>query len=223
MGQRFHSMTRRHASRGDGAPRRRQDPETTTQQLLEAASQEFIERGYEAARVGDIARRVGVTAGAVYARWPHKSDVLVAALEYTLEKTLPEQELKNLGDADAGSFEQLALLGTNLLAFNPHKDVVTQVFGSARNNEAIRECLLEHLDEDAGQLSRIVDQMKEDGFVDPDYSTTAIAFLCQALGIGAHLLITAKLPERRVPSEDEWNSLLAALIGAVEPDNQPDA
>ena len=121
------------------APERRsQDPETTTRLLLEAAAAEFIERGYEAARVNDIARRVGVTAGAVYGRWPHKPDVLVAALEHTLEKILPEHELGNLGGADAGSFDKLALLGTNLLAFNPHKDVVTQVFGSARNNEAIR-------------------------------------------------------------------------------------
>ena len=209
-------------SHGDAAARRRQDPETTTQLLLEAAAEEFIERGYEAARVNDIARRVGVTAGAVYGRWPHKTDVLVAALEHTLEKILPEHELSNLGVADAGSFDQLALLGANLLASNPHKDVVTQVFGSARNNEAIRECLLEHLDEDADQLSRIVDQMKHDGFVDGGYSTTAIAFFCQALGIGAHLLVTARLPKRRIPSEDEWNTLLAALIGAVEPDTQPD-
>ena len=215
---------RRHThSRGDDAARRERDPAATTEQLLEAASREFIERGYEAARVNEIARRVGVTAGAVYGRWPHKTDVLVAAVEYTLEKTLPEHELGNLGGADAGSFDKLALLGTNLLAFNPYKDVVTQVFGSARNNEAIRECLLEHLDEDADQLSRIVDQMKHDGFVDPGYSTTAIAFLCQALGIGAHLLITAKLPKRRIPSEDEWTTLLAALIGAVEPDTPPNA
>ena len=167
-------------SRGDHPERRRQDPETTTQRLLEAASREFIERGFEAARVNDIARSVGVTAGAVYGRWPHKTDVLVAALEYTLEKTLPEQELGNLGGTDAGSFDQLALLGTNLLAFNPYEDVVTQVFGSARNNEAIRECLLEHLDEDADQLSRIVDQMKADGFVDGAYSTAAIAFVSSA-------------------------------------------
>ena len=209
-------------SRGDAAARRTQDPETTTQLLLEAAAEEFIVRGYEAARVNDIARRVGVTAGAVYGRWPHKTDVLVAALEYTLEKILPEHELSNLGGADAGSLDQLALLGTNLLASNPHKDVVTQVFGSARNNEAIRECLLEHLDEDADQLSRIVDQMKHDGFVDAGYSTTAIAFLCQALGIGAHLLVTARLPKRRIPSEDDWNTLLAAFIGSVGPDAQPD-
>ena len=211
----------RHTPAHHAAARRERDPAATTEQLLEAAAEEFIERGFEAARVNEIARRVGVTAGAVYGRWPHKTDVLVAALEYTLEKTLPEQELGNLGGTDAGSLDKLALLGTNLLAFNPHKDVVTQVFGSARNNEAIRECLLDHLDEGGDQLSRIVDQMKEDGFVDPDYSTAAIAFLYQALGIGAHLLITAKLPKRRIPSEDEWTTLLAALIGAVEPDTQP--
>lgn len=107
--------------------------------------------------------------------------------------------MDNLGGVEAGSSEKLGLLGTNLLAFDEHRDVTTQVFGSARNNEAIRRCLLEFLDEEVQQLGRIVNQMKGDGFIDPAHSTTAIAFICQALGIGSHLLITAGLAERHVP------------------------
>ena len=213
-------------SRGDasvdgGAPSRSRDADETTARLLEAAAQEFIEHGYEATRVNDIARRVGLTSGAVYARWPHKPDVLVAALNHIFQKILPEQELENLGGAGRRSPDKLALLGTNLLAFDEHKDVMTQVFGSARNNEAIRECLLEYLNEEAGQLSRLVEQMRDDGFIGPDYSAASIAFLGQALGIGTHLLITVKLDECHIPTEHDWITLLATLINSVAPKAAP--
>ena len=46
-------------------PRRRSGTDQTTERLLEAASREFMERGYEAARVSSIARRAGLTPGAV--------------------------------------------------------------------------------------------------------------------------------------------------------------
>ena len=198
---------------------RRRNPDETTARLLEAAAREFIERGYEATRVSDIARGAGVTTGAVYARWPHKADVIVAALEHIFAKILPERELDNLGVGDAGSLQKLALLGANLLTFDEHRDVTTQVFGSARNNEAIRQCLLDFLDSEVQQLGRIVSQMKDDGFIDPAHSTTAVAFICQALGIGSHLLITSGLAERHVPSEDEWSGVLLALISGMGPRN----
>lgn len=195
----------------------RQNRVATTERLLEAAASEFIDRGYEAARVNDIARRAGVTAGAVYGRWPHKSDVLVAALNHIFEKILPEQELESCGAAEASSIDKLALLGASLLAYDQHRDVVTQVFGSARNSEAIQECLREYLDEEVHQLSRLIEQMKDDGFIDPVHSTAAITFFCQALGIGTHQLLTARRDKRHVPPQDEWNALLASLIGALSP------
>lgn len=45
----------------------------TTRRLLDAAAQAFVEHGYERAAVSDIARRAGVTTGAVYPRWPRKT------------------------------------------------------------------------------------------------------------------------------------------------------
>lgn len=39
----------------------RNERDETTRRLLELAAEEFIERGYELARVNDIARRAGLT------------------------------------------------------------------------------------------------------------------------------------------------------------------
>ena len=42
--------------------------ERATEQLLDAATAVFGERGFEAATVSEVARRCGMTSGAVYAR-----------------------------------------------------------------------------------------------------------------------------------------------------------
>ena len=48
--------------------------------LLAAAAAEFAARGYAGARVAEIARRAGVTTGAIYSRYRGKTDLLAAAL-----------------------------------------------------------------------------------------------------------------------------------------------
>lgn len=47
-------------------------------QILEAAFEEFAERGYAAARVEDIARRIGVTKGTIYVYFPSKEELFKA-------------------------------------------------------------------------------------------------------------------------------------------------
>lgn len=212
-----------HASGRTRAEGRKSKADRLTKLLLQAAAEEFIARGYEAARVTDIARRVGVTAGAVYARWPHKTDVIVAALDYMFEQILPDQELESLGDADASPPTMLAVLGTNLLRSDPNRDIMVQVFGSARNNEAIRACLVAHLNKEADQLTRHVERAKDAGLCDPDISTAAVSLLCQSIGLGSHLLLSAGLDERHVPTTVEWESLLWTLISAAIPAESSEA
>jgi AcrR family transcriptional regulator len=48
--------------------------------LIDAAVEEFAEKGYEATKVSDIAERAGVTTGALYAHFEGKLDLLMATL-----------------------------------------------------------------------------------------------------------------------------------------------
>ncbi len=54
--------------------------DSTRQRLLEAATEVFLEKGYEGTRVAEVARRAGVTTGAIYGNFDNKSDMLTAAL-----------------------------------------------------------------------------------------------------------------------------------------------
>src|SRR2546423_15544582 len=60
-------------------------PETTVdltrERLIEAAAAVFAEKGYDRAGVQEIARRAGLTTGAIYGRFTGKADLLQAAIE----------------------------------------------------------------------------------------------------------------------------------------------
>ena len=78
---------------------------------------------------------------------------MVAALNHIFQKILPAGEIEALGVSEKEPLDIMAVLGENLLVFDENKDVMVQVFGSARNNEAIRACLQTYVDDEADQLS----------------------------------------------------------------------
>ncbi len=176
-----------------------------------------MEHGFDAARVSAIARRAGLTSGAVYARWPTKSDVMAAALDYIFQTILPASRIKESGVDGMRPPDVMETLGTRLLEADESRDVLVQVFGSARNNEKIRECLLEFLNQDLQQIAAIVEEGKQAGFVDPELSTAAMALMCRATALGVQLLVSAGLDDRHLPTHDEWNRLISTLIGATAP------
>ena len=52
----------------------------TRKQLIDAAAQVFAERGYEGATIADIARRAGLSTGAIYAHYRSKAELLAEAI-----------------------------------------------------------------------------------------------------------------------------------------------
>ena len=176
-----------------GEPRRQRGSEETVRRVIEAAAAEFVERGYDNAVISNIARRAGVTTGAIYPRWAHKSDLMDAAVDHLLEQLLPAQRVRNMGIAELPTPDIMAAWGANLLSADAVQDVLVQVFGSARNNAVLQERLQRFLDEQADQLSRRVEASKQEGFCDPELDTVALTMLFQALGIGIHLILSGGL------------------------------
>src|SRR5947208_216480 len=57
------------------------EPLTIRERLLDAAADVFAEQGYDRARVQDIARRAGLSTGAIYGNFRDKADLLADAIE----------------------------------------------------------------------------------------------------------------------------------------------
>jgi AcrR family transcriptional regulator len=49
--------------------------------LVAAAAEVFAEKGYDGAGVAEIAKRAGLTTGAIYGRFTGKAELLLAAIE----------------------------------------------------------------------------------------------------------------------------------------------
>ena len=64
---------------------RRGRPGHSLESLLDAAVEVFIERGYDAASMDDVAARLGVTKSAIYHHVPSKVDLLRLALDRALD------------------------------------------------------------------------------------------------------------------------------------------
>ena len=200
----------------DGSPRRRKSDETT-ERLLDAAAEVFIEKGYDKAVVSDIARRAGVTTGAIFSRWPTKSDVMGAAADHIFTQILPEQRLKDLGIEDLPAFEIFSAWATRLLSRDDAHEVLVQAFGSARNNEAVGESLQRFLGEQADQLQRLLERGTKEGQFDPDLCPVAQSLLIQAVGVGTHLLLSVGREDRHIPSQQNWSELLDRMLRATQP------
>ena len=195
-------------------------PSATTRRLLDAAAAEFLERGYDGSVISNIARRAGLSTGAIFSRWPTKNDLMVAAVDHILEKIGPSQRLADLGiSVDSPPAEILVTWGTDLLTADFVQSAFKHLFGSAHAYPSIQQRLQEFLDEQADQLAALVEQTKADGLCDPELSTTALALMIQAIGVGTDLLISAGRSERLIPSEQEWADVIVRMFAAVATDN----
>jgi AcrR family transcriptional regulator len=74
----------------------------TRAKVLEAARALFNERGYEASTIRDIARRAGMSTGAVFANFEDKSDLFEAILMEDFERVAERMRPASEGDAPIG-------------------------------------------------------------------------------------------------------------------------
>lgn len=89
------------------SPRWHRRADERPQELLDAALEVFVERGFAAARLDEVARRAGVSKGTVYLYFSSKEDLLKALVESAI---VPELEhVEALARAHAGSSRALLI------------------------------------------------------------------------------------------------------------------
>jgi TetR/AcrR family transcriptional regulator, mexJK operon transcriptional repressor len=86
-----------------GRPTRAQ-AEARQDELLEAALDHFLDKGYETATIEAIAAHVGMTKRTVYARYPEKAALFHAAVHRAIERHSISDE--RIAETDCGDLEQ---------------------------------------------------------------------------------------------------------------------
>ena len=191
-----------------------------TKQLLDASVTVFGQNGFESSRVADIARRCGVTTGAIYARWPNKRELFVAAVEHVMG----HMTAGALEDARTTSPEECTALDALVSSLvSPDRDLarslVLEAYVIARRDPLVRECVLGSLIAEVESLASFAADGKADGVVDESLSNDAVALCCQALSMGLQLVSTVLRDGHHLPTDDDWITLVARLMAAVGPPN----
>ncbi len=184
--------------------------------LLAAAAEVFAERGYDRAGVAEIARRAGVTTGAIYSRYAGKAELLLAAVE---SHTTDELDALFADHRFQGRAEDvLAIAGSHLVDRSsdpeaPHGGaLLTEAFIAARRDPDVAAVLRGDVLERQQKLREIIEAAKTSGGISPDLDTEALVTFCHALGFGFLLLDAAEVP---MPASVPWEQLIAHLLAAL--------
>ena len=196
--------------------------------LLQAAIAEIAERGYEHARLVDIAARADMTVGAIYNWFDNKSVLFKAALQYALDL----QHQKNSDYLATDKVQSSTGFQANhwlilIAALVPRHGndagpteaqlILLESLRSAWRDEDSKKDLQAQVISLLTQYETIITQAMDDGLIDKGLDPVLIARLLMSFPIGLTSLSLAGAPDIEPKS---YIPLLTRLNEALLPKNQ---
>ena len=180
-----------------------------TERLLRAAAEVFASQGYEKARVAEIARRAGVTTGAIYSRYSGKAELLLDAVDHHVPGELVAL-LSGAGSRDS-AVDVLSQLGSHLVdELDESAGLFLEAVVAARRDPELADRLRHKV--------KLVDEAIADGLFDPELDRLAIVRVAHAIGFGMVLTRSMGLD---LPSPDDWTAVIDRIIAAAGTTDHP--
>ncbi len=198
-------------------PRRmRADARRNRERLLTEARAAFAEHGADFS-LEEIARRAGVTTGAIYSRYRGKAELLAEAIEWATDD---EFDRLFTDHRFAGRMEDiLRIAGRHLIVHDDCGDgpgagggLLLESFAAARHEPEVARLLRTHLLERYRRLATVVESAKAEGGIDPDLDTTALVTFCYAVGLG---FLLVEVVDLELPEREAWEALIERLVDAT--------
>ena len=185
---------------------------TARERLIEAAAEVIAEEGYERAGTQEIARRAGLTNGAIYANFRDKSELLSEAVAVYLSRIFGKQE--DARRAGASAAQVLQGLGGRLALNTPERDrrLLTEALTAARLDADVGLRVRELVGQFEAFEAALIAEARADGDLAGDVDPATMARFSTALALGYHLLHCAGVAD---PAREHWASLLTRMVGSV--------
>lgn len=187
-----------------------QEKPDTAGLLLDAAAAEIAESGYAGAGVQSIARRTGLTTGAIYANFRGKGELVAEAIERALRaQDLPLEQLSGMSGAELWEF--LLEQAGNAVApeLTSLRATVLEAHAAARHEAQIRDRIAQIQAERLEGITHFLGAMREEGRLREDVDPRAVAVLLFASTLGLGMLDAAGIA---LPPEDDWKQLIAVVM-----------
>jgi AcrR family transcriptional regulator len=188
---------------------------TIRDRLLDAAAAVFAERGYDGTRVGDVAKRAGLSTGAIYSQFQNKSDLLMSAL---VERATARYD-DTVAHLRTLPYEE-SLLGTARAFLESTEPLLLDALAAAQRDEQLAEQLRADFRNQERESAAFVASAQLAGNAPMDLSPAALARLSTVLRLGAHVL--ARLRFDPIDADD-FAALSARLVSVLVEQQNGDA
>ena len=184
--------------------------ETARSQIIEAALEVFSSKGYFRSTMDDIAKRLGVSKGALYLYFKSKEDLLREIQASSREK-VREQLREAFEDQDpvkgAGVFFDNVFQG-----LAPSLNGVFDTFSLAVHDEKLGRILREDHEKDVRIIEEFLDEQTRKGTISPKIEKHLLAQLF--IGISFVVLVDLALGYEKSTVRKKWVESITAILGA---------
>lgn len=176
--------------------------------IVAKASALFMEKGFSATTMEDIAGQLGVTKAAIYQYYPSKVELFASVAEFQ------RQELAGLLErsfAGREMMEGVSVLFDSLLDYiRRSREMYTDVMVIAVQNEPLRAILREDRYGDLAVIERFIGEQQQKGLIHSSVNSRILAVACDALinGLMFDIMIGMDPKEAKVVWLDAVDDLL---------------
>ncbi|MFC5186697.1 TetR/AcrR family transcriptional regulator [Actinomadura harenae] len=189
--------------------------EEARERLLAAAAEVFVERGYAGTATGEIARRAGLSTGAIYSRYASKAELLADAIK----AHMPAELARLISDGALGVPvpDVVQHLGEEL----PHRPrqvsaMLVEGAAAARRDPRVAEIFSAELTAHLETVEGLVVAAQEEGSVDSSLPSGALSRFLLSVALGT--LFTNMMDLAPVDDAD-WATVINRFITAASPND----
>jgi AcrR family transcriptional regulator len=196
----------------ESAASRELDSDSTRGRLIAGAIEVFRERGYEGAKVSDIANRCGLTTGAIYSTFGSKDALLSHAAWVASGKAIDEPLYDAMG-APEPALDRIRLVMGDIL-HAPNRELHVESMLATRRSQTFADLVVPQGQARAQRLVRLLTEAQENGEIRADLDVDALALFLLSILSGVALLAIGRTIEC---GEQEWKNVIDAVLISLEP------
>jgi AcrR family transcriptional regulator len=188
---------------------------STRQRLLEVAFELLLEQGYRDTTVQAVARRAGLTIGAIYANFTNKHHLLAEAALGALDR-VTAAELLETAEITSDALGDLLALQMSTPPTAQHR-LLTEITGASMREMKEDSPILQSLHRMAELARRWIGRAQERYEIDPALETEPLVNHFVALILGSITTKSLGLPQ---PDFDSSRAMIQRVLDALAPPPQ---
>jgi len=190
--------------------------EETRHALLDAAMEVLLEKGYAGTRVSEIARKAGVTSGAIYNHFASKTELLTAAIEEQSPAAI--SDLLGSGDPTAilDAFGQIGRLlpeGRNVLG-----PTMLELIATSTRDPEVAAVVGDEFTTKERAAADLVRAAQDAGEVDSSLDADALVRFTTMVALGAVAVNALGLKQ---VDDAAWGQIIDRMLASARPGGQP--